>query len=353
MIVIFLIKLAASVRSRPAVLLVASVADDLHADIACHDVCARGDIVCHRIATDSIGGCGGFSWRLDPARPTGIPLVDGEVISLSDVDAIWWRRSGSQQRITRDMNDPATVDVIDQDCQAAFLGSLIADFHGRWISEPTATRIAENKLVQLRHARSLGFSVPDTLVSQDPDEIIAFFNQHHEDVVVKAVRGTHRVPLLTQRLTKDHLVRRRGLALSPAIYQEHIPGDRHVRVCAFSNDIHAYELVTTELDWRPASYSVCYTELPPELTTLIREMLYRLHLRMGIFDFKIDARSGEIVWLEVNPQGQFFFLEGLSGSDLRAPLCKFLVSETLAGARQRHTISERPKRQSRMVVGRI
>jgi hypothetical protein len=79
---------------------------------------------------------------------------------------------------------------------------------------------------------------------KDPDEIIAFFNQHHEDVVVKALRGTHRVPLLTQRLTKDHLVHRRGLALSPAIYQEYIPGDRHVRVCAFSNDIHAYELVS-------------------------------------------------------------------------------------------------------------
>jgi predicted ATP-grasp superfamily ATP-dependent carboligase len=146
---------------------------------------------------------------------------------------------------------------------------------------------------------------------------------------------------------------RRGLALSPAIYQEYIPGDRHVRVCAFSNDIHAYELVTPDLDWRPASYSVCYTELTPALTTLIRKMLYRLHLRMGIFDFKIDARSGETVWLEVNPQGQFFFLEGLTGSDLRGPLCKFLVRETLESARQRQTISERPKRQSRMAGGRV
>jgi hypothetical protein len=56
---------------------------------------------------------------------------------------------------------------------------------------------------------------------------------------------------------------------------------------------------------------------------------------MGVFDFKIDARSGETVWLEVNPQGQFFFLQGLSGSDLRGPFCQFLVRETLAGARQR------------------
>jgi hypothetical protein len=93
-------------RSRPAVLLVASLADDLHAHVACHDVPSRGDIVCHRTATDSIGGCGGFSWWLDPARSTGVPLADGGVVSLADVDAIWWRRSGTQQLITRDLNDP-------------------------------------------------------------------------------------------------------------------------------------------------------------------------------------------------------------------------------------------------------
>lgn len=290
------------------------------------------------MATDSLAGAGGLSWWLDPSQSTRIPIVDGGVVALADVNAIWWRRSGIYQLVTRDMDDAPAIDVINHDCHAALLGSLATDFRGRWISEPSATRVAENKLVQLRYAQLLGFSVPDTLVSQDPDEITAFFDKHNGNVIVKALRGTHREPLPTQRLTRDHLLSRRGLTLAPAIYQECIPGERHIRVCAFSHQIHAFELATTELDWRPASdLSASYTDLPSALISLIHKMLDSLHLRMGIFDFKIDSRSREPVWLEVNPQGQFFFLEALSGYDLRGPLCNFLVCQTREGAQDKQT----------------
>ena len=48
-----------------------------------------------------------------------------------------------------------------------------------------------------------------------------------------------------------------------------------------------------------------------------------LDLRMGVFDLKIDAQ-GEIVWLEVNPQGQFLFVEGMSDMKLAVACGDFL-----------------------------
>ena len=36
---------------------------------------------------------------------------------------------------------------------------------------------------------------------------------------------------------------------------------------------------------------------------------------MGVFDLKMDP-SGVPVFLELNPQGQFLFVEGLTGMDL-------------------------------------
>ena len=38
-------------------------------------------------------------------------------------------------------------------------------------------------------------------------------------------------------------------------------------------------------------------------------MVRALGLRMGILDLKLGP-DGELVWLEINPQGQFTFLEG-------------------------------------------
>ena len=40
---------------------------------------------------------------------------------------------------------------------------------------------------------------------------------------------------------------------------------------------------------------------------------------------------GEYVWLEVNQQGQFLFLEGLTGLPLASAFCRFLTEEARRG----------------------
>ncbi|MCX4674881.1 hypothetical protein OG413_05995 [Streptomyces sp. NBC_01433] len=47
---------------------------------------------------------------------------------------------------------------------------------------------------------------------------------------------------------------------------------------------------------------------------------------MGIIDIKLMP-DGEPVWLEVNPQGQFLFLESLLGEPLADRFLDFLISE--------------------------
>ena len=46
---------------------------------------------------------------------------------------------------------------------------------------------------------------------------------------------------------------------------------------------------------------------------------------MGAVDMKI-SEEGEPVFLEINPQGQFLFVEGLTGMDLTTPFVDFLTS---------------------------
>jgi hypothetical protein len=59
-----------------------------------------------------------------------------------------------------------------------------------------------------------------------------------------------------------------------------------------------------------------------------------LDLRMGVFDLKLTP-GGELVWLEINPQGQFLFIEGLSELKLTDLLADFLAREARTAAARR------------------
>ena len=47
---------------------------------------------------------------------------------------------------------------------------------------------------------------------------------------------------------------------------------------------------------------------------------------MGVFDLKL-TQDAEPIWIEINPQGQFLFAEGLSGLDLTSAFAEFLYQE--------------------------
>lgn len=51
---------------------------------------------------------------------------------------------------------------------------------------------------------------------------------------------------------------------------------------------------------------------------------------MGISDLKPAADGGPPYRLEVNPQGQFLFLEGLGGPDVARPFADWLLGRASA-----------------------
>jgi hypothetical protein len=75
-------------------------------------------------------------------------------------------------------------------------------------------------------------------------------------------------------------------------------------------------------------------EVDPATKHRLGRVLEILGLKMGVVDLKVDP-TGEPVWLELNPQGQFLFVEGLTGLDLTGAFSEFLHDEALAAARTR------------------
>jgi len=305
--------------------------DDLHALLVQEALQARCSLRCHVLEFDVQPIRGGLSWSADGSVAPSLRARGGAAIDVGAVGAVWWRRFfGGPFQVPGAATDVA-MDLISGDSRAAIEGLLLEEVRGAWVSHPQATRSAENKLVQLRAARRAGLCVPRTLVSQEPAEIRRFCAELPDRVVIKAVRGTSRAPLLTVPVTADLLASDAALSVCPAIYQERVEGTRHLRVHCFGDEVHAVSIEAAVLDWRAdLRIPMSPTTLPDDVKRRLLEVLRILDLRMGIFDLKIDP-AGEAVWLEVNPQGQFVFLQPLAGIDLVTPFADFLRAEAVRG----------------------
>lgn len=280
---------------------------------------------CAIVETDRICNRHALTWSNWAGYAPAFLTTDGERVDVRTLDLIWWRRSHVSQQIPDDVTEGASVDLINNDCRFALLGVLFNEFKGTWVSDPQATRYAQNKLVQIRVAERLGFRTPQTLVSQDINEIRDFCARMENHVVVKVVRGAKRAPLITTMLDPVAFEHSDSMRLCPAIYQELIPGRRHIRACCFGESVYAAMVESSDLDWRNnLNVPVTPLHLSAELKSKLLGVLSALGIKMGIFDLKFFGDSDEPVWLEVNPQGQFLFLEGLCGLPLIKGFSEFL-----------------------------
>jgi glutathione synthase/RimK-type ligase-like ATP-grasp enzyme len=309
---------------RAKVIVIVSEHNDLHALIIQHMLINSGTEAI-LVQADRLAYSRPFTWRCYRSSDHGPGDVSlAERITVSEVDAVWWRRSPRCQN--HDLiaeSSPEDRTLIERSCHAALLGALYPST-GTWISDPWATDRASNKLVQLNAAHYCGFTIPDTLVTQDVDEVGDFLTRHSQVVAKPLTSATGGMPLFTTSVSEQDLASR-AVSACPTIYQEYIPGNCHYRVNVFGEDIISFTIESPLLDWRQDMRCACVrpTELPGRLPELIKSYLERLGLHMGIFDFKMST-TGDLYLLELNPQGQFLFLEGLTGYPLAARFTDFL-----------------------------
>jgi glutathione synthase/RimK-type ligase-like ATP-grasp enzyme len=301
----------------PRNFLIVTLADDLHG-LAVQAAVRKRGFACHIVESDNLTGRESINYAIGPGD-TGATILrnsEGGLLDASSLDAIWWRRFRSDQQI-----DPADLSethrsLINNDCVGALVGSIQNTFAGKWISSPKATDYASNKLNQLAAAHKCGLRIPDTVVTQSPSVVREFCERHDGRIIVKPVAGTPGPLLFTQLVGEQHLQAEDSIRACPAIYQEYILGATHIRLNCFGNQAYASRIVTQDVDWRPnLNVPISPFPVPKLLQDAVRNVLDGLGLDMGIIDLK-QTPDGEFVWLEVNPQGQFLFLEGLTKEPL-------------------------------------
>ena len=255
-------------------------------------------------------------------------------ITVDEVRAVWMRKIWTPQL---DENlKPQFREACARESLAALEGFLDGLGAARWVDSLPLIRQAGNKLYQLRVARSVGLRIPRTLVTNDPNQVRAFFRELEGAMVAKlltvlSVSMEGSGPFVyTSQVREEDLASAEALCHSPMVFQERIPKERELRVAfvggtCFVGVLNSAQSEAGQVDWRLASPEELYWErdrLPGEVVCRLQALMAELRLVYGAIDL-ILTPDGEYVFLEVNPTGEWGMLE----RDLNYP-----ISDAIANA---------------------
>jgi MvdD family ATP-grasp ribosomal peptide maturase len=268
---------------------------------------------------------------------------EGE-FNLREVTAVWHRRLnfGAQlpQTLDRQLRHASLTET-----RAAAQG-MLASLKAFRMDAVQHIRHAENKQLQLQVARELGLEIPRTLTTNDPSAVRAFAESCEGRVVTKMLssfavyEGGRELVVFTNPVKPEDLADLSGLRLCPITFQEMIPKALELRVTVvgdrvMSASIDSQSSERAAHDWRRDGLRMIQDWQPYELPREVEENILRLMdyfvLNYGAIDI-IVTPDGRHVFLEINPVGEFFWLErrpGLPVSDAIADVLLGLARRRL------------------------
>lgn len=258
---------------------------------------------------------------------TALDMVTGDTrISTATLHSVWWRRSGPF-RVAAEVADPR----VRRFCLAEvdhFWWGVFDALPIPVINRPSAERAAR-KPRQLTIAHNLRLTIPATIITTDPDQVIEFWHRHDGRCVYKPLTAPTFRLAETRALTAEHLNRLDALAHAPIIVQEHVPRGADVRVNVIGDHVFAAEVTTVrpeaDIDWRLDLTATWQAHsLPQIIADRLRTLIQVLGLDYGCIDLR-RRPDGEYVFFEVNPAGQFLFVEVDAGSPLAQAMAELLL----------------------------
>jgi glutathione synthase/RimK-type ligase-like ATP-grasp enzyme len=277
------------------------------------------------VAVAAEHGPHGDRWRLR--------LADGAWLDLNRCGSGWWRRPRPFDHDPR-IADPGEAAWAANETYEAMAGLWDA-LPITWVSPPKAIETAMMKTWQLPAAHSAGLDVPLTLVTSDPEEARAFVDRLGPDrVICKAFSATESHWRETRQVGAAEYQLLDRVQLAPVIFQELVPAEVDLRVTIVGEHVFAAAIHSQELPY-PLDFRLFLdtgqrvpmrpTVLPDDVVGALLRLLKAAGLRYGAVDMR-RTPDGRHVFLEVNPAGQWRFVEQVTGQPITAAMARLLTA---------------------------
>lgn len=246
-------------------------------------------------------------------------------ITLEKVSCVWNRRTFVQLMLDEQDKD-YKFNIWKNEWNKTLLGIYYHLKDVKWFNYYRKNHKAENKYFQLNVAESLGFKVPDYLLSNDKNDVLEF-GRKHEKIVLKLlnqdfykIANKQYVGFYVNIIPYEKLIEFSQSEENPIFLQKYIEKEYEVRYTVVGDEhfvckIDSQKSEIAKTDWR--RYDLANTPHsiltpPDEIAKKVKLLMKQLDLIYGALDF-IVAKDGTWYFLEINPSGQYLWIEDLTG----------------------------------------
>jgi hypothetical protein len=195
------------------------------------------------------------------------------------------------------------------------------------MNRPRAMAFNYSKPYQAAMIQSLGFAIPETLLTTDP-VAVREFRQRHGTIIYKSVSALRSIVSQLRPEDEDRLD---NVTWCPTQFQQRITGPE-VRAHVIGDEVFACEIVSKADDYRYATLTGDSMEIRPY--DLPAECAARCRAIAAAMDFVIagvDLRfhDGEWYCFEVNPSPGFMYYQEQSGQKIDEAIARLLAAACL------------------------
>lgn len=254
------------------------------------------------------------------------------ILGENNISSVWFRRT--QLPTINGLSANERIYILNEiDCLIKNLCTIV---DANWVSDPYSVYKAENKLLQLKIAKQIGFEIPATLITTSKEHLISFYEEQGRRIIIKPISQTrldnNESPsfIFTNRITQEQIDNIEKFDLTPCIYQREIEKEYEIRVTVVGSSVFAASVDSqkdeeTMLDWRKKKLTFKAIKIPSQVENKCIEIVKSLNLSFGAIDL-IKDRNGNYIFLEINPNGQWAWIENQTGLDISEAIIKELMT---------------------------
>ncbi len=255
------------------------------------------------------------------------------ILGENIISSVWFRRT--QLPMIKELSLNEKIYILNE--TDSLIKNLFSIIDAKWVSDPFSVYQAENKLLQLKIAKQLGFEIPSTVITTSKEQLKSFYKEQEGRIIIKPISQTridnNESPsfIFTNRITQKQINALEDFDLTPCIYQKEIEKEYEIRVTVVGNNVFAASVDSqndeeTKVDWRKKKLIFKTIEIPKRVENLCIEIVKSLNLSFGAIDL-IKDKYGNYIFLEINPNGQWAWVETQTGLDISGAIIKELTNK--------------------------
>ena len=285
-----------------------------------------------------------ISLTINPALKSGSIFIHDSQrqISIPEIGAVWYRKPQPMDLSQLDLG-VAELDYVEAEVTELLQGLYAILRKVTWVNDPFTTRIAHRKMHQLQVASDLGLRVPASIITNDAHMVMEFAEKVRWSLLVKSLGAISvtddfgeeslQYGIFSRKITRDELtIVEHTIPNMPTLFQEYVDKDYELRITCVGDKVFPCRIFSQEFDvakedYRFATSSLRHEmcELPRDVTDKLVAYLHAFGLNFGCFDLAF-SKSGEYVFFECNPNGQWLWIENITGAQISRAIAELLKS---------------------------